>query len=295
MAWILSAFADEAADGPDGQIAALNEAGINHIDLRNADGHNISNMPIDYAQSMARKLEAGGIRVCMFGSPIGKIDIADDFEIDLAKMRHLGQMKKIFNADKVRIFSYWNKKGPADEATWRKISLERLHRLCDLAAELGLVLYHENELGIFGDYVRRVEILRDEVHAAHPDQFKLIFDFDNYNQCGEDVMAAWKAVGGATGAIHLKESRKQPDGTFQHVPAGEGDGHIPEILADLASRGWDGPLTLEPHLARSAGVVATGAHGNPNQSLKDLTPAQCFQIAARAAKGILKQLNQPAA
>jgi sugar phosphate isomerase/epimerase len=292
MNWILSAFADEAADGAEGQIAALLEAGIDHIDVRNADGHNISNMPEDYARTMARKLEAAGIRVCMFGSPVGKIDIADDFEIDVQKMRHLGRMKQIFNADKVRIFSYWNKKGPAEEAVWRKVALERLHRLSDLAGELGLVLYHENELGIFGDYVRRVAILRDEIHAKHPGQFKLIFDFDNFNQCGEPVADAWAKLGPAIEAIHLKESRKGPDGTFQHVPAGQGDGRIPQVLADLAARGWNGPLTLEPHLARSAGVVATGAHGMPNQSLKDLTPAQCFQIAAKAAKELLRQVGR---
>ena len=292
MGWILSAFADEAADTADQQIQALIEAGFKHIDVRNVEGHNISAMPPEFAQSMAAKLKAADIKVCMYGSPIGKIDIADDFNIDLQKLRHIGSLKPIFGATYVRIFSYWNKKSAGDESHWRKVTLDRLRQLCELAGELGLVLYHENELGIYGDYIRKVEVLRDEIHARYPQQFKLIFDFDNYNQSGEVVMEAYRRLGQSIGAIHLKESKRQPDGTLEHVPAGQGDGHIAEILADLAKRGWEGPLTLEPHLARSAGVVATGAHGTPNQALKDLTPYQCFQIAAKAAKGILQDVGR---
>lgn len=292
MGWILSAFADEAADTADQQIQALQEAGLKHIDVRNVEGHNISAMPPEFAQQMAGKLKAAGIQVCMYGSPIGKLDIADDFAVDLERLRHIGSLKPIFGATYVRIFSYWNKKGAGDEAHWRKVSLDRLRQLSELAGELGLVLYHENELGIYGDYIRKVEVLRDEVHARYPEQFKLIFDFDNYNQSGEEIMNAFQKLGGSIGAIHLKESRKQADGSFQHVPAGQGDGRIPEILGELAKRGWNGPLTLEPHLARSAGVVATGAHGVPNQALKDLTPYQCFQVAAKAAKDILRDIGR---
>ena len=32
-------------------------------------------------------------------------------------------------------------------------------------------------------------------------------------------------------------------------PVGEGDSQIPEIIADAKARGFDGYMTLEPHLA----------------------------------------------
>jgi len=289
MAWTLSAFADEASQSIDEQISVLNEAGIDHVDLRNVDGTNIVELPADHAERVRQKLDAGGIGVCMFGSPIGKIDIADDFETDLQRLRHLGEMKKVFGPQAVRIFSYFNRNG-ADDSAWRAESLRRLHRLAELAEELDLVLYHENELGIYGGRLADICTLRDEVHRQHPERFKLIFDFDNFNQGGEDVWANWVELRDTTDAIHIKESKRKPDGGHQHVPAGEGDGYIPEILADLAERGWEGPLTLEPHLARSEAVLATGAHGEANEQLADMTPQQCFQVAAKAARKLIQDV-----
>jgi sugar phosphate isomerase/epimerase len=292
MQWTLSAFADEAGDTIDEQIAALIEAQIKHVDLRNLNGYNITNLPVDFANEVKQKLDDAGISVCMYGSPIGKIDITEDFDLDVQKLKHLGEMKKIFGATAVRMFSYFNKdEAPLDQ--WQAVAVERLLKLADLAAELGLVLYHENELGIFGGPLEQVKILRDEVHAKKPDTFKLIFDFDNYNQCGEPVWDNWLELRDTTGAIHIKESKRQDDGSLpMHVPAGQGDGHIAEIFADLAERGFDGPLTLEPHLGRSAGVVATGTHGQANQALADMTNNETFQIAAKAARELIAQVDR---
>lgn len=291
MSWVLSAFADEASESIDEQVRALTEAQMTHIDLRLVDGTNIVELPLDHAEQVKAKLDAAGIAVCMYGSPIGKIDIADDIDIDIARVRHLGELKKIFGAEAVRIFSYYNKE-EVGEDQWQAASVERLRRLVEVADECGLVLYLENEIKIFGDNCRRVSILRDEVHRESPDRFKLIFDFDNFIQNGDDVMDAWTALRDDIEAIHLKEAKRQPDGSYQHVPSGTGDGRIPEILADCAQRGWDGPLTLEPHLARSQAVLATGPHGEANQSVADLSPYDCFQVAAKAARGLLADVNR---
>jgi len=291
MAWILSAFADEAGESTDEQLKALGDAGISYIDPRGVDGHNITELPIDAAKRVAEQYEAAGVRVNMYGSPIGKIDIADDFEIDLERLRHLGEMKTIFGARAVRLFSYFNRHG-ADEKTWRTEALDRLHKLCDVAEELDLVLYHENERAIFGEKLAEVCVLRDEVHAKRPDRFKLIFDFDNYNTARDDVWANWLELRETTEAIHLKDSKWNPDGTRNHVPAGDGDGRIPEILKDATERGWEGPLTLEPHLAHSKAVMATGPSGEQNAQLADLGPQQCFQIAARTVKQLMSEIGK---
>lgn len=292
MAWVLSAFADEAAESTDDQIKVLQEAKIDHIDLRNVDEVNIVELPIDHAKQVKEKLDAGGVSVCMYGSPIGKIDLADDFEIDVKRLKHLGELKKIFGAEKVRIFSYFNKERGADQDTWQRESVERLTELSKLAGDLGLVLYHENEIGIYGGPLDTVCALRDQVHAKFADTFKLIFDFDNFNQNGDDVWEDWVELRDAIGAIHLKESKRQEDGSYQHVPAGDGDGYIPEILADLAERGWEGPLTLEPHLARSKAVLATGPHGSANAALGDMSQTEVFQVAAQAARKLIGDVGR---
>ena len=291
MTWTLSAFADEASQSIDEQIAVLKQSNIDHVDLRNVDGINIVDLPIDHAKQVKEKLDAAGITVGMYGSPIGKIDITEDFTTDQNRLKHLGKLKKVFGATNVRTFSYFNKDN-ADIEEWAGESIDRLRQLCAIADDTGLVLYHENELGVFGGPLAQVQMLRDELCPQFPDQFKLIFDFDNYNQCGEDVWENYQSLIAHTHAIHLKESKKTEDGNFQHVPVGQGDGQIEKILTDLASRDWDGPLTLEPHLARSPAVLATGPHGQANASLADMSDAECFLAAAEAATALLKKIGK---
>ena len=73
----------------------------------------------------------------------------------------------------------------------RDEALNRLGQLRDLAAKLGLVLFHENERDIWGDVCEHVLVIAEQLRGDH---FKLIFDFDNYNQCGEDVWANWQKL-----------------------------------------------------------------------------------------------------
>ena len=125
--------------------------------------------------------------------------------------------------------------------------------------DLGLVLYHENERHIFGDRLPGVKVIADELRGGSGDgPFRIIFDFDNFNQTGDDVWRNWLELRDQTDGFHVKDS----DPNNQHVPAGRGVGKIREILSDALGRGWQGPLTLEPHLAHSAAVLATGPHGS---------------------------------
>jgi sugar phosphate isomerase/epimerase len=291
MTWTLSAFADEADGSIDGQVAAAKAAGLTHIDLRNLEGHNITQLPLDVARQCKAKLDDAGIAVLMYGSPIGKIDIADDFAIDVERLEHLAKLRDVFGSNLVRIFSYFNKQGaPAEQH--RDEALSRLAQLAEQARALDMVLYHENESHIFGYTLDGNVVIRDEVRAQHRDHFKMIFDFDNYNAAKEDCWANWLELRDTTDAIHLKDSKWTDATTKLHVPVGTGDGKVNEILADAAERGWEGPLILEPHLSHSAAVLATGPSGVANQSLKDLTPQECFQLAAEAAIAIMHRLGK---
>jgi sugar phosphate isomerase/epimerase len=291
MAWILSGFADEAGETSDEQIGALEEADVRHVDLRNLDGFNIVDLPLDHAERVKKKLDAAGIKVCMYGSPIGKIDIGDDFAIDEKRLEHLGRLRTVFGATAVRIFSYYNKANAPVEQ-WQAEAVRRVSRLAERAERYGLYLYHEHEPGLFGGNFERVETLRQQVQSEAGDRFRLIFDFDNYNQAGEDVWENYTRQKPWVRAIHLKESQRQPDGSFMHVPVGQGDGQIARILGDLAASGWEGSLTLEPHLARSPAVLKTGPHGLANKSLASLTHRECFVVAARAAQDLLHQVGK---
>ncbi len=279
--WTLSAFSDEAGTTLDAQIEAAKRAQLKFVDLRSLDGHNIAAFPLEDAPTAKAKLDAAGLRVQMFGSPIGKTDIADDFAPELEKLRHLARLAPVFDCTAIRIFSFYNAHGAA-KAEWEAIALDRLAQLRDEAQALGLVLYHENERHIFGDLgadVLKIAELRD----AH---FRTIFDFDNYNQSGEDVWAVWERLRDATDAIHLKDSTTEN----QHVPVGMGNGQVERILRDAATRGWRGPLAVEPHLTHSGAVALTGPGGTPDEVYSDMAPADSFHLAVEAAQTLLARM-----
>lgn len=294
MMWTLSAFADEAAEDIDGQIAAIKAGGLKTIDLRNLDGHNISALPVEHARQVKSKLDAAGIGVGMFGSPVGKIDITEDFATDMAKLEHMAKLADIFACRRIRIFSYFNKQEkPMYE--WAAESLRRMGALKERAAKLGLQLYHENERHIFGDKIWQIEAiahsLRDAAPAGTPATFGIIFDFDNFNQTSEDPWAAWLRLRDVTDGFHLKDSDKN----CQHTPIGTGDGRARDILTDAVARHWHGHLANEPHLARSPAIMATGPGGVPNQKLADLSHQECFLIGVRSGNELLKEIKAPVA
>ena len=282
MNWTLSAFSDEAGSSADQQINALLRAGLRFIDIRNIDGYNIAELPIEAAKIVKGKLDDHGIQTQMLGSPIGKIQVDDELLLDVDKLNHLGEMAPIFGCGAVRMFSYYNK-SELDHDEWRKRTLERLEVLRDRAEKMGLVLYHENERHIFGDLTDDVETLA----GLRNESFKLIFDFDNYQQSGEDVWATWERLRERTDAIHLKDSTPEN----RHVPVGQGNGQVERILADAVKIGWSGPLTLEPHLTHSQSVVSTGPSGQPNQAFADMEANESFHIAADAAKELLEKVG----
>jgi len=276
--WNLSAFTDEAGDALQTQIEAAQRAGISNLDLRTVDGFNVSVLPLEHARTVRQKLDDAGLRVQMFGSPLGKTDIGDDFAPELQKLRHLGELGPILGCDAIRIFSYYNAHGAA-HAQWKAIAIDRLSELRDLARALELRLFHENERHIFGDFGRDVL----QIAELRDANFGLIFDFDNFNQSGEDVWATWESLRDQTDAFHLKDST--PDS--QHVPIGQGAGQVERILSDAKTRGWRGMLSIEPHLSHSGAVAPTNPSGATNETYAQMPPAESFRVAARAATELL--------
>lgn len=280
--WTLSSFSDEAGKSAQEQIEATRRAGLSRLDIRSINGYNIVELPVEDARTLKQQLDDAGMAVQMFGSPIGKIDIADELESDLQKLRHLGTLAPILECNAVRFFSYYNKQEKSHDE-WKNESLSRLQKLRDEAEKLGLVLYHENERHIFGDRGRDVK----EIAALRNTNFKLIFDFDNYQQGGEDVFAVWESLREQTDAFHLKDSTSDN----RHIPVGQGNGQVREILADAVQRGWNGPLAVEPHLTHSKAVAATGPSGQQNEAYASMPAFESFHIAVEVAKQLLGEVG----
>ncbi len=281
MSITLSAFSDEAAESAEGQIAAVGRAGLRFLDLRTVDGINISELPIEHAKALRQKLAAANLKVGMFGSPIGKIDIADDPEIDLRRLRHLAELADVLDCRSVRIFSYYNRAG-ADLEKWRSETFRRFAGLLRVARESALLLYHENELDIFGQMAQQAAEIAAEFGVGADSSLRLIFDFDNYQRAGENIARAFERLQPLTAAFHLKDSVGE-----NHVPVGAGAGQVRPIITRAVADGFSGFMSIEPHLNGSAAPCASG------QAFKTCSHADNFSVACAAAVALLKQAGVP--
>ena len=103
----LSAFSDEAGNSIEEQISALKRNGIALMELRSIDGKNVAEFTEEEAKSYQKQLEENGISVWSLGSPIGKININDDFDKEIEKLRALLEVGKILGAKCIRLFSFY--------------------------------------------------------------------------------------------------------------------------------------------------------------------------------------------
>ena len=227
----LCAFADEAGNTLNEQIAALKRNNISYLELRSIDKKNVSSFTEEEARAYAARLSDAGIRVWSIGSPLGKAEISCDFDEYMQTVRHTVRLAKIFGTTRIRMFSFFHAKEEVDEV------VRRLQVMVDAAAEEGVYLYHENEKDVFGESVNEVKTLISRVKGM-----RYIYDPANFVQCGQDMQQAMDALMGSIGYFHIKDVIYQ---TGEMVPAGEGDGMLPELVARIPR---DTTLTIEPHL-----------------------------------------------
>ena len=275
------AFADEASSEIGGQIAAMTRNGLNGLEIRNADGTNVSDLSLDKAKEIRKRMDDAGLAVWSIGSPIGKIDIEkDDFAAHLEKFRHTLDVADVLGAKNIRMFSFYIPAGknPAD---FRDKVFDQMDAMIDASAGRGIDLCHENEKGIYGDMADRCL----DLHKNFP-ALKAVFDPANFIQCGQDTWAGWEMLKPYVKYLHIKDALV--DGNV--VPAGKGIGQVPRIVKDYLSMGGSA-LTLEPHLKVFDGLAALERADD-----KSVVGAYCynsndeaFDAACAALREILKE------
>ena len=243
----VSCFADEIDVSVDKQIALLQELGIGWIEFRSGDGKGVADYTEKEAEMLMSRLSANGIRISAVGSPIGKIDITQDFEPHFETYRHIVELAGILDTSFIRMFSFFMPEGEEPDK-FRDEVMRRMDLMVEYAAGRNVVLLHENEKGIYGDSAARC---LDLMKLFYGDHFRCTFDFANFVQCGQDTMEAYEMLRPYISYIHVKDALRE---NGEVVPAGTGDGNVAEILNRLNEEGYAGFLSLEPHLADFAGL-----------------------------------------
>ena len=280
----ITGFADEIAQELDIQTESLKKLDIHYVEMRGADGNNLIFHTDEKIKEIKKKLDDAGIALSALGSPLGKIGIDEAFDPHFEEFKRACEIAHRMGTGNIRMFSFY----VSDEQrnSMKEEVFERLGRFVDYASGNGIVLLHENEKGIYGEKAAECRELMDEFAGEH---FKAIFDFANFVQAGQDTLEAYELLKDYIAYIHVKDARKE-NGTV--VPVGYGDGNVETILKKLFEKGFDGFLSLEPHLFNFKGFA--GLERGRDTVLADsgqaLSGFEAFSLAHSALQDILKRI-----
>jgi len=269
----LTGFGDEISFYLEEQMDVLGSEGIKHIELRGVGAKGVLDLDNEDIKGIKEQLGARGFAISAIASPIGKIGIEDDFDPHLERFKKAMDIAYAFETPYIRLFSYYIPAGE-DPAKYRSEVMRRMAKKAELAEKENIIILHENERDIYGNTGDRCQDILQTVNSPN---LKAIFDFGNFvvekqkpfTQCFEKLVDYIVYV-------HVKDV-KWVGGKAIITPAGEGEGEIKEGLAALKERGYEGFLSLEPHLRRQAAF--SGFSG----------PA-LFKTAVQALKKILSEI-----
>ena len=259
---IVTGIADEAGADLRTQIRAHQELGWDAIELRLVDGDNCAGALSDEKfEQVAEQIEAAGMQVTCFASAIGNWsrNIRDDFQTDVDELKTAIPRMQRFGAKFIRAMSWVGEGVP--EAEWRDEGIRRYRELAAMAEDGDIYLAHENCTGWGGlSAANMIEF----VDAAESDHVVILYDIGNAVSHGYTPWDFYTTLKGRIRYVHVKDAKKNPEGgssdRFRYP--GEGDAMVPEILADLIASGYDGVISIEPHVAA---IVHSGEKSSPEE------------------------------
>ena len=253
----LTGFADEAAADIDGQIKATQEIGWTNIESRNIDGVNIHDLPDDKFDSVVGKLQDAGVKINCFGSAIAnwakRID--EPFDSSLAETKRAIPRMQRLGTRLIRIMSFAVLKDREPTDQMQEERFRRVRELYKMFTDAGITPVHENCMNYGGMGWTYTLKLIENVPGL-----KLVFDTGNPIQSDDFAktkpypkQSAWEFythVKEHIAYIHIKDGIwNNETQKAQWTYPGEGDGDVVRIIDDLIAGGYDGGISIEPHMA----------------------------------------------
>jgi sugar phosphate isomerase/epimerase len=178
--WMLSGFGDEIDHDLDIQVAVLQALGAGHIEVRSVGGINVVDLDGDQLEAVRTTLLRRGMGVSAIATPIGKVDIAQPIENEVARLRRVIDVAHALDTRYIRIFSFYRGEG-VEVASTRDRVLGALRDFATVAEKEGVILLHENEKEIYGDVPARV---LDLIESVGSEALRVAWDSANFVQVG---------------------------------------------------------------------------------------------------------------
>ncbi len=244
---IFSGISDEAGKGLDAQIRAHKELGWGYVELRNVDGTQFTDLTDEQFDAACATLAAADMKVSSFASGIANwaCKITDPLTKSAETLaRSIPRMQKL-GTRFIRAMSFPNNGLTEDD--WRDEVVRRMKELGRVAADGGVTIVVENCDGWASssaeNYGRFFELIGSPAVKAV---------YDTGNPASHGLTDTWKWYQAAKphiAYIHIKaHTGPVDDGRGEHVWPDVGASCIDETLTDLIADGYDGFVSIEPHL-----------------------------------------------
>jgi sugar phosphate isomerase/epimerase len=255
---ILMGIGDEAGGVLAHQIGAARDLGWDRVEMRGvevpgfakANFHEVPDAAFDRA---AAEIQAAGLRVHCFGSTIMNWakTVETPWDVTCAEVgRCIPRMKRM-GTQFVRIMSL----KPADDVYQTpRLVFERVREVTNRFLDEGLTPVHENCMNYGGMSWQHALELLDKCPGL-----KWVFDTANpvFNPDRskpkpwpqQDPWEFWEHIRDHVVHIHVKDAtwNAQKKDADYNWP-GEGEGRVRDILKDAKARGYQGGVSIEPHM-----------------------------------------------
>ena len=255
---LLTGIGDEAANTLEGQVRACRELNWGQLEIRGLQvgeyaKANLHDIPEPAFDLVVRQLESSGIGVFCFGSTIMNWAkrLEDPFELTLAEVKRAIPRMVRLGTKYVRIMSF---KPGDDEYRIPPEVFRRVREVTNRFLDAGLQPVHENCMNYGGMSWQHALELLEKCPGL-----KWVFDTANpvlnpdrskpKPWPRQDAWEFWEHIRDHAVHIHVKDATWVPaKNDADYNWPGEGQGRVRDILHDALSRGYDGALSIEPHM-----------------------------------------------
>ena len=280
--YLITGFADEISPDVKTQFEELNRLGVKYFEPRGLDGKSVASITPDEAVKLKEAMDKYGIKASSIGSPIGKINITDDFEEHLSKLENVIKVAKILDTKYIRVFSFFMEDGTYEEN--RPEVMRRMKAMVKLAEENDIILLHENEKGIYGNIAPRCADILKEVNSPN---LRAVFDPANFIECDQITYPdGFELMKPYIEYMHIKDAQADK----KIVPAGMGIGNIKAIVTELNKMGYKGFYSLEPHLTAFLGFAEL--ENSDKATERDDSIKKPFDIALNALLKVFEEVGE---
>lgn len=241
-----SGIADESGPTIETQINAQQELGWNHIEIRLVEGTQFTDVDDGTFETIAGKLADAKMQVSCFASGIANwaTPVTTPFEQDIdALERSIPRMRSL-GCPFIRVMSWPQGNTGADE--WKAEAIRRMKELAARAEAGGITLVLENCDGWAAQSSKHMVEYLETIDSS---ALRVVFDTGNAPAHGHHSLEWYTAVKPWISYVHIKDTYKDSDGVTRVTWPNLGHGYVRQILTDLLRDGYDGGVSIEPHVA----------------------------------------------